>query len=549
MLIQITISQYTVVDSLEVDFQGGLTVITGETGAGKSIVLDALGLCLGDRADAKAIRPGAERAEVHASFAIGDIPGAREWLQARDLDAGDELILRRVVNSDGRSRAYINGRPSTLQDCAALGELLIDIHSQHAHQSLLRRSQQRELLDAYAGAATGDIAALAADWRTRHEELLALTSRQSEHADREQLLRYQLAELEELALAEGELEELESAQQQLENAEAIQQQAAAAIERCDDGASAAHAGLAALGETLHSGRRIDDIRGMLESAKIQLQEARAELNVYLADRESDPARLAEIRDRLEDIYEQARKHRVLPEQLPDKQRELQEEMATLDSSDERLAALRAEVDALAERWRDRAEQLSKARRGAARKLEKAVGKLLGELSMGSCRFAVSLRDREGPEPHPHGAESIEFLISTNPGAELQALSRVASGGELSRISLAIEVASAGRSTIPTMVFDEVDVGIGGAVAEVVGRLLASIGQRAQVLCVTHLPQVAAQGRQHLVVEKRGDRRSVSSSLRQLDAEERVVEVARMLGGVKLTDQSRAHAREMLEAAG
>lgn len=549
MLTQITISQFTVVDHLEVDFRDGLTVITGETGAGKSIMLDALGLCLGDRADPKAIRPGAARAEIHAAFAIDAIPAAHDWLRERELDAGEDLILRRVINSDGRSRAYINGRPSTLQDCAELGEQLIDIHSQHAHQSLLRRDQQRSLLDGYAGENTDDLSELADNWRARAEELHALTQRQSEHADREQLLRYQLAELEELALGDNELAALESEQQQLENAETIQQQSSDAIEQCDAGATATHSALSSLDAGLHSGQRMEQIREMLDSAKIQLEEARAELNQYLADRESNPARLAEIRDRLEQIYDQARKHRVLPEQLPEKHRELAAEMTSLDSSDERLDALREEVSELALSWKTKAAALSKARSKAARRLEKEVGKLLGELSMGGCVFKVALNKRDSADPHPRGAETVEFLISTNPGAAPQPLSRVASGGELSRISLAIEVASAGRSTIPTMIFDEVDVGIGGAVAEVVGRLLASIAARSQVLCVTHLPQVASQGQQHLVVEKRGDKKSVSSSLRLLGAEERVVEVARMLGGVKMTDQSRAHAREMLEAAG
>jgi DNA repair protein RecN (Recombination protein N) len=549
MLSHISIRHYTVVESLEVEFHSGLTVVTGETGAGKSIILDALGLCLGDRADPKAIRPGAERAEVHATFLIKAIPDASEWLRARELDAGDELLLRRVLNSDGRSRAYINGRPATLQDCSALGELLIDIHGQHAHQSLLRRSQQRALLDEYAGVQLTDLATLAGQWRSRQESLQEITHRQREHADREQLLRYQVEELDALALGEDELEQLETELRQLENAETIQREAADSIDYCEAGASAAHAALSALTPELHSGRRMEEIREMLESSAIQLGEARAELNQYLADRESDPERLEEIRKRLEDIYEQARKHRVMPERLAELHGALREELEGLDSSDERLAALQAEVDALRGRWESAAKKVTAARRKAATRLKKEVGKLLQSLAMSSCTFAAQLTSRKDGDPHPEGAEQVEFLISTNPGAPPQALSRVASGGELSRISLAIQVVSAGSSTIPTLVFDEVDVGIGGAVAEVVGRLLASLGERAQVLCVTHLPQVASQGRQHLLVEKHGDRSKVSSALRQLDEEERVVEIARMLGGVKLTEQSRAHAREMLEAAG
>lgn len=549
MLTHITISQYTVVDELEVAFDGGLTVITGETGAGKSIVLDALGLCLGDRADPKAIRPGSERAEIHAQFNLDGIDAAGKWLAERDLDAGDELLLRRVINADGRSRAYINGRPATLQDCAALGELLIDIHGQHAHQSLLRKPQQRQLVDEFAGADTAHITSLAQQWRAANDQLTALMERQSEHADREQLLRYQVTELDELELLEGELGALEQEQAQLENAESIQQQAADAIEHCDSSASGARAALSALEEDLHHGRRIDEVREMLDSAAIQLEEARSELNQYLADRESAPVRLSEVRERLEAIYDQARKHRVLPERLAELHSDLRKELHSLDSSDDRLEALREEVEEFRKQWQAAAKTLTAKRKKAAGKLEKEIGKLLETLSMGTCRFVVSLTKRSEPEPHAHGAEEVELLISTNPGAEPQPLSRIASGGELSRISLAIQVVSAGKSTIPSMVFDEVDVGIGGATAEVVGRLLADLAERAQLLCVTHLPQVASQGRNHLLVEKQGDKKQVSSSLRRLDSGERVVEIARMLGGVKMTEQSKAHAREMLEAAG
>ena len=549
MLTHITISQYTVVAELEVSLGPGLSVITGETGAGKSIVLDALGLCLGDRADPKAIRPGSERAEIHAQFAIGDIPDAKAWLAERDLDAGDELLLRRVINADGRSRAYINGRPATLQDCAALGERLIDIHGQHAHQSLLRRAQQRQLVDDFAGTDMSAVGELAMRWRELSEQLAALVARESEHADREQLLRYQVAELDELALVDGELAALEAEQQQLENAETIQQQAADAIERCEAGASGARAALADLAEALHNGKRVADVREMVESAAIQLEEARIELSQYLADRESDPARFAEVRQRLEDIYDQARKHRVLPERLAELHAELSDELQSLDSSDDRIEALRETVEDVATKWRTAAKTLSTARRKAATKLEKEVGKLLKTLAMGSCSFNVSLTPRAEKTPHPHGAEDLELLISTNPGAPPQPLARIASGGELSRISLAIQVASAGNSTIPSMVFDEVDVGIGGATAEVVGRLLASLASRSQVLCITHLPQVASQGHAHLLIAKEGDSKQVSSTLRELCGEERVAEIARMLGGVKRTAQSEAHAREMLEAAG
>lgn len=550
MLTQITISQFTVVDRLEVNFSGGLTVVTGETGAGKSIMLDALGLCLGDRADPQAIRPGSERAEISAHFDVSAIPVAREWLLAHDLDADDDCLFRRVLTREGRSRAYINGQPTTLQDCAALGALLIDIHGQHAHQSLLRRNQQRELLDAYAGQSqlAGELGVLATRWRTLREELEALRGNAREQADREQLLRYQVGELDELALADGELMQLENEQRQLENADSIQCQAAAAIALCEQHHGGVRAALAELKDDLHRGKSIDSVREMLDSAAIQVEEARSELQHYLASCESNPSRLAEVAARLEAIYALARKHRILPEALAEHHAELTAELAALDSSDERLESMTAELETLGADYTGRARSLSAARTKAAKRLEKAVATLLAKLAMGNCRFRVALSPRSDSEPHPLGAEDVELLISTNPGAEPQPLGRIASGGELSRISLAIQVATAGKKTVPSMVFDEVDVGIGGAVAEVVGRLLADMAGDAQVLCVTHLPQVAAQGQNHLLVEKRGKGKALASTLRTLDDDERVAEVARMLGGVKMTENTLAHAREMLGAS-
>lgn len=548
MLTQLSIKQFTVVEALDVDFAPGLTVLTGETGAGKSIMLDALGLCLGDRADASTVRPGAERAEICASFDISRLKAAQGWLQQRDLDADGECIFRRVLTREGRSRAYINGRPATVQDCAALGELLIDIHSQHAHQSLLRRASQRELLDSFAGQSenAATVKVLAGQWRELHARLNALRGAQQEQADREQLLRYQVQELDELALGDKELEKLEGEQRILENADSIQQQAGSAIDLCEEHESGVRAALAQLDPSLHQGKAMDNVREMLGSAAIQIEEARGELQQYLSGCDNDPRRLEDVATRLEAIYSLARKHRVMPEALPGFHRELSGELAELDSSDERLDALRDEADQALQAYRKAAATLSTARSKAARKLEKQVAALLGKLSMGNCAFSVSLAAHDSEDPHPHGQEEPELLISTHPGAPLQSLARVASGGELSRISLAIQVATAGANPVPSMIFDEVDVGIGGAVAEVVGRLLADMSKDSQVLCVTHLPQVAAQGRNHLQVKKLGKGKKLSSTLATLSPDERVEEIARMLGGVKLTENTRSHAREMLE---
>ncbi|GAB5413139.1 MAG: DNA repair protein RecN [Congregibacter sp.] len=550
MLTHISIQQFTVVDRLEVDLSPGLTVITGETGAGKSIMLDALGLCLGDRADTGAIRPGSERAEISASFDLTALPSARRWLESRDLDADGDCVFRRVLTREGRSRAYINGSPVTLQDCASLGELLLDIHGQHAHQSLLRRQHQRELLDAYSGQTdtAAEVSRAAKNWQQLRDQLTQLRDAQQESADREQLLRYQVGELDELELKPNELEELEAELRVLENADAIQLQAASALRLCEDHESGVRQAISELRSDLHSGKTIDNIREMLDSAAIQLDEARSELQQYLADCESNPERLSEVNTRLEAIYAQARKHRVMPEKLADHHQTLSDELASLDSSDERLDALETGLVEAHSDYTKLAETLSAARKKGAAKLEKEVAKLLKKLSMANCQFSVAINQRDSRKPHPLGDEEVEFLISTNPGAKAQSLSKVASGGELSRISLAIQVVTAGKNTVSTMIFDEVDVGIGGAVAEVVGRLLGDMAKKSQLLCVTHLPQVAAQGHQHLLVEKSGKGKQLSSALRLLDSQGRIEEIARMLGGVKMTDSTLAHASEMLELA-
>ncbi len=547
MLTHITISHFTVVDSLEIEFNDGMTVLTGETGAGKSIILDALGLCLGDRADTGMIRPGSDRAELTASFDLDRVPAAQMWLAERDLDADGDCLLRRTLNREGRSRAYINGRPATLEDCSSLGELLIDIHGQHAHQSLLRRSYQRLLLDQFADAeaAAASVADTARAWRELEERIATLRATQSEQADREQLLRYQLQELEELDLGETEVGELEEEQRRLSNADALQRDTAAAIAKAEAAEQNCREALRAVSGGLHEDAAGAAIRGLLDSSAIQLDEARSELEHYLAGCENDPQRLAEVEARLDTVYTLARKHRVDAEELHAQRAALESELEGMDASDERLAELDAELRGLRERYDGAAADLSKRRSTAGRRLEKAVAGLLGKLSMSNCKFSVALTAREEVRPHVHGAEDIELRISTQPGADAQSLGRIASGGELSRISLAIQVAAAGRARVPSMVFDEVDVGIGGAVAEVVGRLLADMAESSQILCVTHLPQVAAQGRHHLRIIKRGKGRSLASDVNALNEEERIAEIARMLGGVKMTENTLAHAREML----
>ncbi len=549
MLSQISISNYTIVSSLDMEFAGGMTVITGETGAGKSIMLDALGLCLGDRADTKALRPGAERADITAGFDISNIPAAQHWLRERDLFTGEECLLRRVITAEGRSRAYINGSASTLQDCAELGALLVDIHSQHAHQSLLRRSTQRALLDAYAGHAelTAQVEQTASDWLRKGRELELLTGANDERSARVQLLRYQVEELDTLALGPDELATLEGEVKLLANAESILTGAHQALELSEAGETSARQALRLLRDETHATTAAGDARELLESAAIQLEEARSSIARHLDSVEVDPARLAEVQGRLESIYDVARKHKVMPERLPELHAGLGEELQNLEAGGARIESLQAEMRELAAAYDTLATRLTRQRGAAAKKLTKATTAILNTLAMENCRLEIALNPVRGDAPHPHGNEDVEILISTNPGAAPQGLGKIASGGELSRISLAIQVAAASAGTVPSMVFDEVDVGIGGAVAEVVGRLLRELSGKAQVLCVTHLPQVAAQGHQHLKVSKTSSREAVETRLARIEADDKVEEIARMLGGVKITQQTLAHAREMLES--
>ncbi|MEP4149473.1 MAG: DNA repair protein RecN [Halioglobus sp.] len=549
MLSHISITNYTIVSSLEMEFARGMTVITGETGAGKSIMLDALGLCLGDRADPKTVRQGCDRADITATFDISDIPAASAWLQGRDLAGGDECILRRVVTTEGRSRAYINGSTSTLQDCAELGAMLIDIHSQHAHQSLLRKAVQREMLDVYAGQQklASSVEQFASDWLRAQRELELLTGSQDEHTARAQLLAYQVEELNELALQEGELANMEQEQKLLANAEEILSSAHSALELCEQQESGTRQALNFLDGDTHTGPAIDGARELLDSAAIQLNEAHSEIQRHIDGVEVSPERLGEVQRRLEAVYDVARKHRVMPEKVITTHQRLQEELKGLEGSSERVEELRCEMTKLATDYGKAAKKLGKQREKAGKQLVSAAQEILGTLAMAQCTLEVSLNPREDSSPHPHGSEDIEFLISTNPGAAPQPLGKIASGGELSRISLAIQVVTASEGTVPSMVFDEVDVGIGGAVAEVVGKLLRDLAGQAQVLCVTHLAQVAAQGHQHLQVSKTADKKSVQTDLKALDDDGRVDEIARMLGGVKITKQTLAHAREMLES--
>ena len=554
MLVHLSVHNYAIVEHLDLELQRGMSVITGETGAGKSIMLDALGLALGDRADSGVVRPGADKADILASFDLEDIAEARAWLAERDLDNDGPCILRRVITSEGRSRGYINGAPCPLGDLKALGELLIDIHSQHEHQSLLKPDTHRRLLDEYAGSQelARQVQLAAQRWRQTRQELQRLSSSGDEQRARHQLLSYQLEELENLALGDNELEQLEQEHKALSNAEQLLGACRQVLDLCSESdagnvLSALTASLNRLGG-FSDQPALGEATNLLASAQIQVEEAIGELNRFIDHFDADPQRQQLLEERLDAIYGLARKHRVQPFELAELQQRLLQELEGLNADDEAVERLGEELAAYERHYREKADELSALRQQAAGRLAEAVQAEMQTLGMPGGRFSIELQAGSSDEPQPQGLEQVEFLVSANPGQPLKSLAKVASGGELSRISLAIQVITAQTSRVPTLVFDEVDVGIGGPTAEVVGQLLRRLGERGQVLTVTHLPQVAAQGHQHLFVHKARGQDSTQTAVACLTQEGRVEEIARMLGGVDLTEESLAHARKMVTKA-
>ncbi|MCO6060130.1 DNA repair protein RecN [Pseudomonas sp. MOB-449] len=555
MLVHLSIHNYAIVEHLDLELEGGMSVITGETGAGKSIMLDALGLTLGDRADSGVVRPGADKADILASFDVGSIAEARDWLAERDLEQDGPCILRRVITAEGRSRAYINGSPCPLGDLKSLGELLIDIHGQHEHQSLLKADTHRRLLDEFAGASdlARQVQLAAQRWRQTRQELERLSRAGDEQRARHQLLSYQLDELENLALGDNELEQLEQEHKNLTNAESL----LAACRQVTDMCSESDAGnvLSALTASLNrltafqaQPGALAEAVNLLSSAQIQVEEAMGELNRFLDHFDADPERQQALEERLDTIYTLARKHRVQPGELAELQQKLLDELEALNADDEAAERLSEELAAYERHYREKASELSRLRGEAAGQLAGAVETEMQRLGMPGGRFSIQLHTSQPEEPQQHGLEQLEFLVSANPGQPLKALAKVASGGELSRISLAIQVITAQTSRVPTLVFDEVDVGIGGPTAEVVGQLLRRLGERGQVLTVTHLPQVAAQGHHHLFVHKERGTEETRTAVAKLQEAPRIEEIARMLGGVDLTEESLAHARKMVTSA-
>ncbi len=553
MLTHLSIQNFTLVDRLDLDIRAGMTVITGETGAGKSILLGALGQTLGDKADGERVRNGATRADITATFDTSAITDAQNWLLSNDLQQAEspqECLLRRVINSDGKSKSYINGQPVTLQQLRMLGEMLIDIHSQHEHQSLLLKETHRRLLDEFAGQIepAKQVRLAFGEWHSRLQHYLHLRDNAAEVSARFQLLSYQVNELELLGLQAGELEKLEAEQRSLANAGDILQGSHELLALCNDDEQGLnvnlHRALHILRDMPEKSASLQAAEELLISAQIQVEEACHEIDHHIDTFNLDPARLQQVEERLTAIYDVARKHRIKAEELPELIARLSHELEQLQGSDTQLDLLAQQTANAQKAYMQLAEQLSTARGKAALSLSQQVNAQLKILAMENAQLSVSLTPLTD-KASANGLEDIEFLISTNPGQTPRALAKVASGGELSRISLAIQVITAQTSATPTLVFDEVDVGIGGATADVVGKLLRQLGENGQVICVTHLAQVASKGHQHLLVSKKSTTASAESTLELLEGEEKVTEIARMLGGAKVTDQSLAHAREIL----
>lgn len=554
MLTHLQIRDFAIIDAIELELGPGLTALTGETGAGKSILVDAVMAVVGGRAGADVVRHGAERAELAATFRVSADSEAAAWLAAQSIEHDGEVMLRRVIGRDGRSRLYVNGQVLPLGVVRELGDLLIDIHGQSEFLSLLRRDSQRRLLDSYgdAGRQLEPLAELVAQWREVRANLLRLTTEAGDRAARLELLRYQVEELNDLNLAPGEAAELGAEATRLAHAGRLQESTRAALDLLYEGEANAHAlasrAQALLRSALGVDARLASSATQLDEALIAIKEAALALAQYSEALELDPRRQEAVESRLARVEELARKHRVDPGQLPTVRERLAGELAALDGAGASVEELTARLTAITDRYRSAAKRLTKVRGVAAKALGEAVSTKMKGLGMPGGRFSVSVETRADGEPRVHGDDEIEFRVSANPGQPEKALQKVASGGELSRISLSVQVASvAGRAGPACMIFDEVDAGVGGAVAEMVGRELHALGTRGQVLCVTHLPQVASQADEQVRVAKVSDGTTTRTTLSRLSDAERVEELARMLGGVSITDVARKHAREMLKA--
>ncbi len=552
MLTHIHIRDFAIIDELNLELHQGMTALTGETGAGKSILLDAIGLVLGDKADSGSIRHGAKKAEITLTVDITYTPHARKWLEEKELDnEEDECILRRVISANGKSRAFINGSPSTLTLIRELGEQMVDIHGQHEHQSLMKRDSQRHMLDDFSDneALLKTTRKYWEKWKELHGRLQTLSSENQQHQERIDLLRFQTQELENLALEKNELLSLDEELNRLANADQLKTLTEQSYDKLYDDEPSAYSILShqiqELAPLINVDSNLSAPLELLNSVQIQLQESAYLLRDYSRELELDPQRLQWVETRIADIRTMARKHRMEPELLADHLAQMQAELSKLDSDDYDIEAVQQQLDEAIEQYRQQAQKLSAKRSKAAGKLSAGVSKAMQELGMQGGVFSIQITPDSGTTFLPQGTDHIEFMVSANPGQPLKPLTKVASGGELSRISLAIQIIAAQKLTLPALIFDEVDTGIGGGIAEVVGTQLRALSHNRQVLCVTHLPQVASQAHQHYLISKNKEKASTSTNIQQLSHPDRVKEIARMIGGIEITEATNALAEEML----
>ncbi|KFI13569.1 DNA repair protein RecN [Vibrio coralliilyticus] len=554
MLAHLSVNNFAIVKSLQLELSHGMTTITGETGAGKSIAIDALGLCLGGRAEAGMVRQGEEKTEVSAAFSLENNIHATRWLEDNDLLEGSDCILRRIINKEGRSRAFINGSPVPLSQLKTLGQLLINIHGQHAHHQLMKSDYQMAMLDQYAGHTNllkGTRNAYQ-NWRQADNNLKQLKENSAANLAQKQLLEYQIKELNELSLGEDEYEELEQEHKRLSNSGELAATCQQAIELIYEGEEVNALGIlqsasSSLIQLAELDEALAELPNMLSEAIIQIEEANSELRGYLDNIDVDPARMAFVEERFSKVMSMARKHHVLPDELYQHHQDLLSQIEALDCSDEKLEELEQAVEAKYQAFLTSAEKLHKSRCRYAKELNKLITASMHELSMEKAQFCIKV-DKQCTHPSPLGMDNVCFVVSTNPGQPMQPIAKVASGGELSRISLAIQVITAQKVDTPSLIFDEVDVGISGPTAAVVGKMLRKLGESTQVLCVTHLPQVAGCGHQQLFVAKQTKAGKTETQMHSLDNEQRVSELARLLGGSEITESTLANAKELLIAA-
>lgn len=555
MLESLHIRDFAIVKTLELTFAPGLTVLTGETGAGKSILIDALALALGGRADINVIRHGCLRAEVSAAFAVKPSSDAARWLKEHDLEGDAECLLRRVVENERGSKGFVNGRPVPIQMLREIGERLIDIHGQHEHQSLLRRDAQREILDDYAGlgAAVADVGICYSELTALEARRDALTRQSADRGTRLELLQHQVNELETLKLTREEIPTLDEEHARLANGAQLIEGAQTAVQALyDDDEHAVTTQLARIVSRLeslsHVDARLGEVGVLLSEAGIQIEEAAGRLHRYLDALELDPERLQWLEHRISAIHDLARKHRVRAEELLAVLERLRTELSDVEDFDANLARLEQSLTETRRTYMTAAAAVSGKRAEASQKLGREVSRRMHELGMPGGSFEIMLTPLAPGELSPHGLERVEFLVSANTGQPVRPLARVASGGELSRISLALQVVVARLGRIPTLIFDEVDVGVGGRVAEIVGQQLRALAKSRQVLCITHLAQVAALGEHHLQAAKRNHDGVTLAHVQRLTDDERVLEIARMLGGIEISKKTIAHAEDMLNRA-